>query len=215
MTYSHADLTKYNAAKQALAAAVSIDEVKDIRDKATAMRVYAMQAKDRVLIDQATEIRLRAERRAGELLIDMAGRGERHCRGDSNQHAKSQAATLQNLDINKSQSSRWQKLAEIGEGDFEELVINAKQKACGAVDRAQQPKPRPKRKPAKKDAADIVATCVREVEMIVRAAISGMDTEVRVGLFDQVTRAIGAIMSEAALREARAEDEDTDRWTEH
>jgi hypothetical protein len=213
----HADLTKYNAAKQALAAAVRVDEVKDIRDKAMAMRVYAMQAKDRVLIDQATEIRLRAERRAGELLAQMeknkgAVPGKT---GRKGLPVLDDAPKLSDLDINKSQSSRWQKLADISEDDFEELVINAKEKACGAVDRAQQPKPEPKPKPAKKDTAGIIATCVREVEAIVRAAISGMETEERVGLFDQVTRAIGAIMSEAALREARAEDEDIDRWTEH
>ena len=198
------DLAKYNAAKQALAAAVRVDEVKDIRDKAVAMRVYAMQAKDRVLIDQATEIRLRAERRAGELLRDM----------DKNQGAKpgktgrkarpvlDTTAKLSDLGINKSQSSRWQKLAEIEEDDFEELVTSAKQKACGAVDRAQQPKPKlkPKRKPkpAKKDGADVVATCVREVESIVRAAISGMDTEEREGLENQVVEAVHAIMVAAA-----------------
>jgi hypothetical protein len=222
MTYGHADLTKYNAAKRALAAAISIDEVKDIRDKAAAMRLYAMQAKDRVLIDQATEIRLRAERRAGEILAEMADRGERHRRGDSNQHAKSQAATLQNLDINKSQSSRWQKLAEIEEDDFEELVINAKEKACGAVDRAQQPKPEPKPKPAKKDTAGIIATCVREVEAIVRAAVSGMDAEERAGLANQVVEAVRAIMVAAAHADADKHDNalpdpgpDVDRWTEH
>jgi hypothetical protein len=189
------DLTKYNAAKRALAEAIRIDEVKDIRDKAAAMRIYAMQAKDRGLIDQATEIRLRAERRAGELLRDMADRGERAVR----KNMKSQPATskLSDLNINKSQSSRWQKLAETPDGAFEELVAHAKQRACSAVDRAQQPKSKPKRKPpAKKDAADTVATCVREVEMIVRAAISRMDAEERAGLFDQVMDSVRAIMAE-------------------
>jgi N6-adenosine-specific RNA methylase IME4 len=114
---------RYDAARRALAEAHRIDEAKSIRDKAVAMQAYARQAKDTTLITQATEIRMRAERRAGELLIDMAERGERAVR----KNMKSQPATskLADLGLTKTQSSRWQQLAVLDASTFESKVKRA------------------------------------------------------------------------------------------
>jgi hypothetical protein len=209
-------LSRYDAVCRALAEAKSVDEVKDIRDKAVAMAAYARQAKDRILIDQAIEIRLRAERRAGELLKDMAQTGERAVR----KNMKSQPATskLSDLNINKSQSSRWQKLANISDADFEGLVDRTKQKACAVVDHAQQPKTNPKPKPTPKrpkykpggaNTGDLIADCLAEVVPIMRAAIVRMDAEKRLVFFDELRKAVRTITMEVT-----AQDAETDHWAE-
>jgi hypothetical protein len=121
-------LVLYDTAKQALAEAHRVDEVKDIRDKAVAMQAYAKQAKDSTLITQATEIRMRAERRAGELLAEMKTNKQRHSgRGDQRKKAGSHAATplLSDLGVTKTQSSRWQALASLDSEAFEAKVEGA------------------------------------------------------------------------------------------
>jgi N6-adenosine-specific RNA methylase IME4 len=100
------------------------------------MQAYAKQANDITLIKHATEIRMRAERRAGELLIEMAERGERDSgKGNRNPALKSRNATpkLSDLGISKTKSSRWQKLAELDDDIFETRVEQASTRAYDQI----------------------------------------------------------------------------------
>lgn len=119
-------LAKYDAARYALSVAVEVDEVKDIRDKAAAMAAYARQAQDKELLQWATEIKVRAERRAGQMLAEMELKPGVKSIGNV---AVPIPQTLAEIGISKNQSSRWQKLAAVSNEKFEEAVAAAKEVA--------------------------------------------------------------------------------------
>ena len=128
-------LSKYDAAKAALAEAHRVDEVKDIRDKALAMQAYAKQAKDGAMIAWATDIRLRAERKAGQMLAEMRDNGERAAQGQRSHGVTfEQPSTLDDLGVSKMQSSRWQKLGALDDEAFEARAAVAKRQAVATVE---------------------------------------------------------------------------------
>lgn len=147
-------LTKYEAARRALAEAHRVDEVKDIRDKAAAMQLYAMQAKDRELIEMATNLKLRAERRAGELLREMPKnkgskdqlRGDIPVGGRAPRPPSDTAPKLSDIGITKDESSRWQKLAKMPEEQFEEKLAGVKS-VMRAKTEGQKAKPKSPKRP--------------------------------------------------------------------
>jgi hypothetical protein len=141
-------LVRYEQARNALAEAHRVDEVKDIRDKAEAMAAYARQAKDQELILWATEIKVRAERKAGELLAMARANGDRAGSGGSLKK-ESKPATLSDIGISNDQSSRWQQLASMSADHFEAAVATAKDTA-GQVTTAFMLREAGKSRPSKK-----------------------------------------------------------------
>lgn len=143
--FKMSNLIKYDAARYALEQAVSVDEVKDIRDKAQAMAAYAKQAKDTKLVEWATEIKVRAERKAGQMLAEL----------NLKPGPKIIGSTLLPIDVSKTQSSRWQKLASVPDEQFEQAVSAAKEVAGEVttaamlrIERAQNSKPVKPEQPA-------------------------------------------------------------------
>lgn len=120
-------MVKYEAMCTAIEAARQVDEVKDIRDKALAIQMYAKQAKNLDAERHAAEIRVRAERKCGELLAEMPkAKGAAGNPGGQGakivQSPNVTTQTLADLGITKRQSSEWQQLAEVPEEHFEEAM---------------------------------------------------------------------------------------------
>src|SRR5262245_17858759 len=84
-------LVRYDAMCNAITACHKVDEVKHIHDKAIALKVYARQARNFKAEQKAYEIRMRAEKRAGQLLKEMKGAGQRANEKGSNKKVSSEA----------------------------------------------------------------------------------------------------------------------------
>jgi len=112
-------LAKISQARRALAEASTLQDVLQIRDQAEALRVYVKAVGDGLdAQNAAAEFKLRAERKAGEMLAAM----EKH-NGDPWLH---HATRLEDLGIEKTQSCRWQREAKVPESDFEAYIASCR-----------------------------------------------------------------------------------------
>jgi N6-adenosine-specific RNA methylase IME4 len=126
-------LLKYEALKAALAEALTIDEVKDIRDRAEAMRAYARMANDVQLELDAGEYRVRAERRLGELMAaqsraGLLSEGGRPKKTGSESDPVCKPITLAEAGIDKHLADRARKLAALPDELFEAALNRVRDK---------------------------------------------------------------------------------------
>lgn len=136
-------LAIYDSMVLAIDRCYQVDEVKDLRDRAMAFEHYARQALNVDAERKAIEVRIRAERRAGQLLKEM----DRSPRGGDHKSTTFQNQTVQHeqidseidvevpvpkgekpspyqkakkeANISDTQAHRWQKLAELPRETFE------------------------------------------------------------------------------------------------
>jgi len=105
-------------ARTALASARTLEDIRRIRDQADAVRLSARRApRDKKLANFAAELKLRAERMAGECLRRLRLRGGNRRSSRSEMNLK-----LSDLDISHNQSSRWQKAADMPSKLFEQYL---------------------------------------------------------------------------------------------
>lgn len=126
-------LVHFDAAKRELALASSLDEIKLVRDKAEALRQYIrQQGASLEMQNQAAEIKIRAERRAGEMLgeMDLAAGGEYYHNEPTGNIVLPVPLSpkLEELGITKIQSHRWQSETSVPEEILEQHIAEVKSK---------------------------------------------------------------------------------------
>ncbi|UGY14178.1 hypothetical protein HAP48_0037320 [Bradyrhizobium septentrionale] len=120
------ELVRYEAARRALAEAVAVDEVLEIRDEWEAIRLAGLVAKDVELQVHAAKIRFRAERRLGELVreqkktVGLARGGQPY---QSEREQVDRPATLAEAGIDRKLSARAQRIAEMEPDEFEGALV--------------------------------------------------------------------------------------------
>jgi hypothetical protein len=142
MAFLASKVVRYDAMCRAIAEAYRVDEVKDIRDKALALEMYARMADNTEAETQACEIRLRAERKAGQLLKEIEkAKGGRPPKNLSDGFTSSK--TLSDYGVTRQQSSDWQKLADVPDDDFEASLTRHRPTTSGIIAASTPPKVAP------------------------------------------------------------------------
>ena len=112
------DLESLRRLAQALAETTDLNEVKSLRDKAEAARKYIQRNHlGQRLKNVAAEIKLRAERRAGELLSELNPHG-----GNRRSNGCGRKLRLVDVGIDANQSARWRREAAVPEAVFEQYL---------------------------------------------------------------------------------------------
>lgn len=166
----------YDNACRMLEKARSTDEAKTIRDEAMAMKVYARQAKNRQLEADAISIRLRAERRLGQI-IDAQRKSvglnkgtlrrglRKNPRGD-------ERPTLSEAGIDKNLAHRGRKFAAMTDKQFASLEAQAREQIENFTVRRVN-----KARREKSSSASPIATCARKVRRLVLETLDALPVE--------------------------------------
>lgn len=112
--------------RRALAEAVTVDEVRNIRTVAAAAETYTRQRKLSLEAqNHASELRVRAERRLGELLDEGQRSGVLAPRHRPTE--VSTATTLPELGLSRDDASKFKALAAVPETEFESYIADTKE----------------------------------------------------------------------------------------
>src|SRR5262245_44118354 len=120
-------IVKLEQARYLLAEARDVTETKQIRDQAKAIAdILKQQRLSQEVVQDALELKLRAERRMGEFLKENIN----HKGGGDRKSQSRDGTAIRDLPegVGKSQSSRWQKVAALPEEIFEDYLAESRRR---------------------------------------------------------------------------------------
>lgn len=101
----------YEQARLAIMECERVDECKEWKDRAAAIASYAVQKRDRTMLDKATRIKARATRRLGELL-------EVHAKANGVSFSK----TAERCGVSSGEANTCRQVAKVATHTFEDVV---------------------------------------------------------------------------------------------
>jgi hypothetical protein len=138
-------LVRYDAMVRAIAICCKVDEALEIRSQAAMLKVYQQQAGNHEAERQAATIRIRAERKVGELTLEMEKRpGTRtdlEPRSTTVQGSTTKQAQLAAEGISRKQAAQWEQLAAIPEDRFKAALAEAERPTTSGIIAATAPPP--------------------------------------------------------------------------
>ena len=152
-------LNNWEKAKNAIAICKDIDEVKQIRDKAEALRAYAKQAKEGLVVqNNIADIKLRAERRIGEFSKELPS-AKTGPKTEITSHDGNKLSILKEAGIEHYE--RYEAIASLPEEEFEKHIeeVKASNKeltTVGVIRLARKLQPKPKSPPLPKGKYDVI-----------------------------------------------------------
>jgi hypothetical protein len=113
----------------ALQESTDFNEILDIRDRGELFRQYSRQQRYGIEIQNSgAEVKIRAERRMGELLREMKEGGKLQHGGDRKTDSRFHRATLNDIGVSRTQSFRWQRAASLPDPIFEAYIRETKER---------------------------------------------------------------------------------------
>ena len=130
MVLMQTGLIKYDSMTRAIAECREVDELKNYRDKARALELYAQQAMNRKAEAQAAEIRIRAERACKLLIREEQANGQMATREDGADLSRGTTSkkTLADVGVSRDQSSKWGGLADLSDEEFEQRLSDRRER---------------------------------------------------------------------------------------